>query len=603
MPCVFPVLTLKVLGFATHRDTRPTMRQEAGAFAAGVVLTFVALGAGARRTARRRRAVGLGLSVAVARGRQRARDPVLRARVEPVRRLRVRTARALGSRRLDREEPHARRVRLRASSPSSSHRRAPRRSWAPRSASRSLRPTGSMLAVFVALGVGMALPYVLFAWFPGWRRRLPRPGPWLERFKQVLAFPLYATVIWLAWVLGAQRDNDALLRLLIALLGIAFALWAWRIVRTGGARLWGIAGLAVFAAGAIVAWPLFLADPMPAAKAADGPNGRRRRVDAVHTGHGGGADRGGAPGVRRFHRGLVRHVPGEQAARAQCRGCPCGIRGKARRPRARRLDAPRPGDHAGARRPRARTACPSTSCTAPARRRCCCRRCCAGAPCRKRWPRLRAGREPGKLEEIDNALTSILLVLAGSILLASPASRAAVAPAAPRPRFTITDTAGKAVQLADYKGKYVVLEWTNPECPFVQKHYSSGNMQALQKEWGGRNVVWLAINSTNASSLGVQDAGADERLDEGAGCGARGDAPRSTSGTAARLRREDDAAHVRHRPRRHGHLQRRHRRQALRQSRRREDREELRPRGARRGDGRQARDRRGTTPYGCSVKY
>ena len=68
------------------------------------------------------------------------------------------------------------------------------------------------------------------------------------------------------------------------------------------------------------------------------------------------------------------------------------------------------------------------------------------------------------------------------------------------PGFTITDTAGKAVQLADYKGKYVVLEWTNPECPFVRKHYSSGNMQGLQKEWGSRNVVWLSINSTNASS-------------------------------------------------------------------------------------------------------
>ena len=131
-------------------------------------------------------------------------------------------------------------------------------------------PTASMLAVFVALGVGMALPYVLFAWFPGWRRRLPRPGPWLERFKQVLAFPLYATVIWLAWVLGAQRDNDALLRLLIALLGVAFALWAWRIVRTGGARLWGIAGLAVLAAAAIDRLRRSSSpSPVPAAKAAD----------------------------------------------------------------------------------------------------------------------------------------------------------------------------------------------------------------------------------------------------------------------------------------------------------------------------------------------
>ena len=76
-------------------------------------------------------------------------------------------------------------------------------------------------ADYVALGIGMALPYVLLAWFPGWRRCLPAPGPWLVRFKQLLAFPLYATVIWLAWVLGSQRDNDAVLRLLAVLLAAA----------------------------------------------------------------------------------------------------------------------------------------------------------------------------------------------------------------------------------------------------------------------------------------------------------------------------------------------------------------------------------------------
>ncbi len=97
--------------------------------------------------------------------------------------------------------------------------------------------------------------------------------------------------------------------------------------------------------------------------------------------------------------------------------------------------------------------------------------------------------------------TPIRSVLAGSILLGVAASAAAVTSGAAAPGFTITDTSGKAVTLADYKGKYVVLEWTNPECPFVRKHYSSGNMQALQKEWGGRNVVWLSINSTNASSF------------------------------------------------------------------------------------------------------
>ena len=68
------------------------------------------------------------------------------------------------------------------------------------------------------------------------------------------------------------------------------------------------------------------------------------------------------------------------------------------------------------------------------------------------------------------------------------------------PDFTVTDTAGKPVQLADFKGKFVVLEWTNPECPFVRKHYDSQNMQGLQKEFGARDVVWLSINSTNKSS-------------------------------------------------------------------------------------------------------
>ncbi len=69
----------------------------------------------------------------------------------------------------------------------------------------------------------------------------------------------------------------------------------------------------------------------------------------------------------------------------------------------------------------------------------------------------------------------------------------------PAPTFTVTDLSGKTVNLADYKGKTVVLEWTNFGCPFVQKHYQSGNMQALQKKYGS-DVVWLAVNSTNKDS-------------------------------------------------------------------------------------------------------
>ena len=90
------------------------------------------------------------------------------------------------------------------------------------------------------------------------------------------------------------------------------------------------------------------------------------------------------------------------------------------------------------------------------------------------------------------------MTLAGCIALAL-ALPAIAAPGAPAPDFTVADTAGKPVKLADYRGKFVVLEWTNPECPFVRKHYSSQNMQGLQKEWGAKDVVWLTINSTNAS--------------------------------------------------------------------------------------------------------
>jgi hypothetical protein len=77
----------------------------------------------------------------------------------------------------------------------------------------------------------------------------------------------------------------------------------------------------------------------------------------------------------------------------------------------------------------------------------------------------------------------------------------AAAPAVPAPDFSVTDTTGRTVRLSDYRGKFVVLEWTNPECPFVRKHYGSGNMQDLQRAWGARDVVWLAVNSTSQTSF------------------------------------------------------------------------------------------------------
>jgi thiol:disulfide interchange protein DsbD len=121
----------------------------------------------------------------------------------------------------------------------------------------------------------MALPFVLLTWYPGWRKALPKPGAWMERLKQFLAFPLYATVAWLVWVLGAQVDNDAVVRLLVTLVVVSFALWAWRAYRGGGARGFSIAALAGLAVAAFVAWPLYTgnADAQgPQARAASAAN-------------------------------------------------------------------------------------------------------------------------------------------------------------------------------------------------------------------------------------------------------------------------------------------------------------------------------------------
>ena len=95
-----------------------------------------------------------------------------------------------------------------------------------------------------------------------------------------------------------------------------------------------------------------------------------------------------------------------------------------------------------------------------------------------------------------------LLALSISSLFAGTALAAAVV-GQPAPAFTATDLAGKPVSLADFKGRTVVLEWHNFGCPFVQKHYRSGNMQALQKKYGGE-VVWLSVNSTNAGHQDYQ---------------------------------------------------------------------------------------------------
>jgi hypothetical protein len=92
------------------------------------------------------------------------------------------------------------------------------------------------------------------------------------------------------------------------------------------------------------------------------------------------------------------------------------------------------------------------------------------------------------------------------ILLALPAVSLALAAHAapsvgqPAPDFSLRDVTGKTVKLSDFRGKHVVLEWTNPGCPYVRKHYNSGSMPATQQDAVSKGVVWLSINSTEKSS-------------------------------------------------------------------------------------------------------
>lgn len=92
-------------------------------------------------------------------------------------------------------------------------------------------PAASAMAIFLGLGAGLALPFLWLAASPGLAARLPRPGPWMEQLRQLLAFPLFATVLWLLWVLDRLVGGEAWLTAALSLLAVAFALWLTRFRR------------------------------------------------------------------------------------------------------------------------------------------------------------------------------------------------------------------------------------------------------------------------------------------------------------------------------------------------------------------------------------
>ncbi len=122
------------------------------------------------------------------------------------------------------------------------------------------RDAPTALAVFAALGLGLALPYLALSMSPWAQRRLPRPGPWMIRFRQLMAFPMFATAAWLVWVLARQTGDTALLLVLLGFVAIGLALWAFRLDGRL-AKATGVACLALALALGVLPGQLPAADP------------------------------------------------------------------------------------------------------------------------------------------------------------------------------------------------------------------------------------------------------------------------------------------------------------------------------------------------------
>ena len=250
MPCVFPVLSIKLLSLAQQQPDRAALRTHALAYGSGVVLSFLALALGLIALQTAGSAVGWGFQLQEP-GMVFALALLFFAlglnlmgafefsNLLPQRAATWRAQRPAG------DAFACGVLAVVAASPCT----APFMGAALGYALTQSPPVA--LAVFGALGLGMAVPYMALTLAPGWRRHLPRPGAWMERLKQGLAFPMFATAVWLLWVLGQQSGVGAMARVLMALVGLALLLW---VARIGGLRSGVGKGAGMLALAGLLAW-------------------------------------------------------------------------------------------------------------------------------------------------------------------------------------------------------------------------------------------------------------------------------------------------------------------------------------------------------------
>jgi len=123
------------------------------------------------------------------------------------------------------------------------------------------QPAWIAVLIFLLLGLGMALPWLLISLWPGVSAWLPKPGAWMERVKQLLAFPLYATAAWLLWVLAQQIDQASLLYALVSVVLMAFGLWLWQTTRTASGRWQTVSLITLLGLGILFSGVLWKLEP------------------------------------------------------------------------------------------------------------------------------------------------------------------------------------------------------------------------------------------------------------------------------------------------------------------------------------------------------
>jgi thiol:disulfide interchange protein DsbD len=255
MPCVFPILSLKVLGFAGHAHSRRALVGGGLAYTTGVVLSFVALAALLLVLRAGGEQIGWGFQL---------QSPGFVAALAVLFTLIALNLAGLfefasvlpsGAASMRMRHPLADSfltgvLAVAVASPCTAPFMGAALGFA------FTLPAVPSLLLFGVLGLGMALPYLVMSLWPAVGRMMPKPGPWMATFKTVMAFPMLATVVWLVWILGQQTSIDGAAALLAVLVALAFALWAWaRVDSTGVARaVWGALGVVLLALS--FAWAL-----------------------------------------------------------------------------------------------------------------------------------------------------------------------------------------------------------------------------------------------------------------------------------------------------------------------------------------------------------